>query len=57
MRVPFLDLGRMHQEIRVPLESAFQRVMDSGLFIMGPEVAVLHTAIMRKLGFECLLGK
>lgn len=38
MRVPFLDLGRMHQEIKVPLEAAFQRVMDSGRFIMGPEV-------------------
>jgi dTDP-4-amino-4,6-dideoxygalactose transaminase len=38
MRVPFLDLGRMHQEIRVPLETAFRRVMDSGWFIMGPEV-------------------
>ncbi|CAN5904248.1 DegT/DnrJ/EryC1/StrS family aminotransferase [soil metagenome] len=36
--VPFLDLGRMHQEIRDALETAFRRVLDSGCFIMGPEL-------------------
>ena len=36
--VPFLDLGRVHQEIREPLEAAFRRVLDSGCFIMGQEL-------------------
>lgn len=36
--VPFLDLGRLHQSIRSPLEEAYRRVVDSGWFIMGPEL-------------------
>lgn len=35
--VPFLDLQRLHNEIRAPLEVAFKRVLDSGRFILGPE--------------------
>lgn len=38
MQVPFLDLGRLHQSIREPLDAAYHRVMDSGWFIMGPEL-------------------
>lgn len=38
MVVPFLDLKRLHEEIREPLELAFKRVLDSGWFITGPEV-------------------
>jgi dTDP-4-amino-4,6-dideoxygalactose transaminase len=36
--IPFLDLGRQNQSLRDKLESAYQRVLDSGWFIMGPEV-------------------
>lgn len=36
--VPFLDLGRLHQSIRGPLDAAYRRVVDSGWFIMGPEL-------------------
>ena len=36
--VPFLDLGRLHQSIREPLDAAYHRVVDSGWFIMGPEL-------------------
>lgn len=36
--IPFLDLNRLHQSIRQPLDAAYQRVMDSGWFIMGPEL-------------------
>jgi len=38
MQVPFLDLGRLHRSIRAPLDAAYHRVMDSGWFIMGPEL-------------------
>lgn len=38
MQVPFLDLGRLHQPIRSQLDAAYRRVMDSGWFIMGPEL-------------------
>ena len=38
MQVPFLDLGRLHHSIRPQLDAAYHRVMDSGWFIMGPEL-------------------
>ncbi|MBL1320390.1 MAG: DegT/DnrJ/EryC1/StrS family aminotransferase [Methylophaga sp.] len=36
--VPFLDLGLLHKPIRGALDAAYQRVMDSGWFVMGPEL-------------------
>jgi dTDP-4-amino-4,6-dideoxygalactose transaminase len=36
--VPFLDLALLHQTIRKPLDEAYHRVVDSGCFIMGPEL-------------------
>ncbi len=36
--VPFLDLGLLHQSIRDSLDAAYRRVVDSGWFIMGPEL-------------------
>lgn len=41
--VPFLDLGRLHQPIRAQLDAAYRRVMDSGWFIMGPELDAFET--------------
>ena len=43
MQVPFLDLGRLHQSIREPLDEAYRRVMDSGWFIMGPELEAFES--------------
>jgi len=36
--VPFLDLAKLHQTIREPLDRAYHRVIDSGWFSMGPEL-------------------
>lgn len=36
--VSFLDLVRLHQSIREPLDAAYRRVVNSGWFIMGPEL-------------------
>ena len=41
--VPFLDLGRLHQSIRVSLDAAYHRVVDSGWFIMGPELEAFES--------------
>lgn len=38
MKIPFLDIGHLHQSIRPALDAAYHRVMDSGWFIMGPEL-------------------
>lgn len=45
--VPFLDLARLHQSIREPLDAAYHRVMDSGWFIMGPELEAFETEFAR----------
>ena len=41
--VSFLDLGRLHQSIREPLDAAYHRVVDSGWFIMGPELEAFES--------------
>ena len=38
MNVPFLDLKAQHIELRSELNEAFQRVLESGWFILGSEV-------------------
>jgi dTDP-4-amino-4,6-dideoxygalactose transaminase len=38
MKIPFLDLKTPHEELKADLDSAYQRVIESGWFIMGPEV-------------------
>jgi len=43
MEIPFLDLKQLHREIRIPLEAAFCRVLESGCFIMGPELDAFET--------------
>ncbi|PCJ83907.1 MAG: erythromycin biosynthesis sensory transduction protein eryC1 [Thiotrichaceae bacterium] len=41
--VPFLDLGRLHQPIREPLDAAYRRVIDSGWFVMGSELEAFES--------------
>lgn len=41
--VPLLDLKRQYAELRPELLAAAQRVMDSGVFVMGPEGAAFET--------------
>jgi dTDP-4-amino-4,6-dideoxygalactose transaminase len=43
MVVPFLDLKKLNNEIREPLEEAFRRVLDSGWFITGTEVEAFES--------------
>jgi dTDP-4-amino-4,6-dideoxygalactose transaminase len=40
--VPFLDLGTLQQPIRESLDAAYHRVMDSGWFVMGPELVAFE---------------
>lgn len=44
MHVPFLDLKQQYQTIRGEVTDAVQRVLDSGQFIMGPEVQSFERA-------------
>jgi hypothetical protein len=38
MNIPFLDLKKLHESIGVHIDEAFSIVIDSGWFIMGPEL-------------------
>ncbi len=42
-KVPFLDISHLHQVIRPSLDKAYSRVMDSGWFIMGPELEAFES--------------
>ncbi len=37
--VPLVDLGKQHRELRSEIDAAIAGVLDSGRFILGPEVA------------------
>lgn len=56
MRVPFLDLKAAHHELRAELEAAFQRVLDSGWFVMGPELEALETEFADYCGVDYCVG-
>jgi dTDP-4-amino-4,6-dideoxygalactose transaminase len=43
MLVQFLDIARLQKSIRPQLDTAYQRVMDSGWFIMGPELLAFES--------------
>lgn len=38
MKVPFLDLGASYRELKPEIDLAVARVLDSGCYILGPEV-------------------
>ena len=42
INVPLLDLVAQYQEIKPEMDAAIQRVLDSGHFILGPDVAAFE---------------
>ncbi|HSW55028.1 MAG TPA: hypothetical protein VLH59_08055 [Ignavibacteriaceae bacterium] len=42
MEVPFLDLKVQYNSIKIEIDAAIQRVLDSTAFILGPSVAVFE---------------
>lgn len=54
--VPFLDLGLVHREIRGSLDEAFRRVLDSGWFIMGPELEAFEAEFATYCGVTHCIG-
>ncbi|WP_300442310.1 DegT/DnrJ/EryC1/StrS family aminotransferase [Zoogloea sp.] len=54
--VPFLDLGLVHREIRGALDEAFKRVLDSGWFIMGPELEAFEAEFAAYCGVKHCIG-
>jgi dTDP-4-amino-4,6-dideoxygalactose transaminase len=48
--VPLFDLKRQHEAVKAELAAAFERVLSSGQFILGPEVDALEAECQSLLG-------
>jgi dTDP-4-amino-4,6-dideoxygalactose transaminase len=52
MKVPFADLARQNLPLRSALLDAFERVVDSGRYLMGPTVGTFENALAASLGLS-----
>lgn len=41
--IPFLDLGAAYRELKTEIDASIHRVLDSGWYILGPEVDAFET--------------
>lgn len=49
-RIPFVDFGARVRELRPEIDAALARVLDSGWFILGPEVEAFERELAAALG-------
>jgi dTDP-4-amino-4,6-dideoxygalactose transaminase len=56
MKVPMLDLVTEHSPYRAELQTAFERVLDSGRFVLGPEVEAFEREIAAWIGVPHAIG-
>ncbi|NLN88238.1 MAG: aminotransferase class V-fold PLP-dependent enzyme, partial [Syntrophomonadaceae bacterium] len=56
MRVPFLDLKAGYLDIKTELDQSYQRVMDSGWYIMGEELAAFEAEFADYCGAQYCIG-
>jgi dTDP-4-amino-4,6-dideoxygalactose transaminase len=54
--VPFLDVGQTYYEIKDELDAAYQRVMNSGWYILGEEVAAFEREFAAYCGVKHCVG-
>lgn len=54
--VPFLELGPTYLEIKIELDAAYQRVMNSGWYILGEEVAAFEQEFAAYCGTRHCVG-
>ena len=52
LRVPLLDLPRTHEVLAEELRAAFERVLASGRFVLGPEVDAFEAEMASYLGID-----
>jgi dTDP-3-amino-3,4,6-trideoxy-alpha-D-glucose transaminase len=52
LNIPFLDLKRLHQDIQQELDSAWNRVCNSGRFILGDEVTAFEAEFAAYCGVK-----
>lgn len=56
MSVPLLDVNAQNLPLEAELTAAFQRVLRSGQFIMGPDVPALESEIAQMVGVKHAIG-
>lgn len=56
MNISILDLKRQYQSIKSEIDSAIARVIESGQFILGPEVEALERAVAQYLKVKHAIG-
>ena len=56
MTVPLLDVNAQNQPLEAELKSAFERVLRSGHFIMGPDIPALESDIAKMVGVKHAIG-
>ena len=56
MRVPFLDLKAAYVELKTAHDAAYQRVMDSGWYILGEEVEAFEYEFASFVGVKHCIG-
>ena len=56
MPIPLVDLQIMHREIEAEVNEAFARIMSSGAFVLGPDVAEFEAAFASYCGVAHCVG-
>ncbi|MEA2015261.1 MAG: DegT/DnrJ/EryC1/StrS family aminotransferase [Actinomycetota bacterium] len=56
MNIPILDLKCQYQSIKPEIDAAVRRVLESGRFILGPEVEAFEKEIAEYLGVKHAIG-
>src|SRR5271156_2923304 len=56
MTVPFLDLSAAYKELKVELDDAYRRVMNSAWYILGSEVAAFESEFAQFCGAQHCIG-
>ena len=56
MKVPYFDLSRSHQKFVVQAQEAFDRILKSGAYILGPALKDLEAEFAAYIGTKYALG-
>lgn len=56
MKIPFLDLGAAYRELKSEIDAAIHRVLDSGWYILGPEVDAFEAEWAAYCGADHAVG-
>ena len=56
MPIPFLDLKAPYHELKTELDAAYERVMDSGWYILGQEVEAFEAEFAAYCGAKYCIG-